>query len=243
MTVKLFVGLGNPGEHYARNRHNVGFLAVDAIAGAHNAGPWRKRFQGSTAEIMAGNDKIVLLKPATYMNESGRAVAEAMRFYKVAAADITVFHDELDLEPGKLRVKTGGGHAGHNGLRSISAYIGSDYRRVRIGIGHPGSKHAVSNYVLHDFAKADSEWLEPLLAAIAKSVPTLAGGQDASFMNEVARYARGIDRAQLAAKPGSAKPAAPVFAAPPSANLDKPKSGTLSWLRSIFANRNTPVSV
>ncbi|MDZ4792165.1 MAG: aminoacyl-tRNA hydrolase [Hyphomicrobiales bacterium] len=190
--MKLFVGLGNPGDKYLMNRHNVGFMAVDAIASEHEFGPWKKRFQGAACELQTGAYKVVILKPGTYMNESGRAVGEAMRFFKVAPADVTVFHDDLDLEPGKLKVKTGGGHAGHNGLRSIAAHIGPDFRRVRIGIGHPGDKSKVSNYVLGDFAKADHDWLAATLDGIAKAASKLVEGQDAPFLNEAARIARPV---------------------------------------------------
>ena len=155
--MQIFVGLGNPGGQYAGNRHNIGFMAVDRIAEAHGFGPWKSRFQGRVAEGRLGGDKLLLLKPDTFMNRSGQAVGEAMRFYKLAAEDVTVFHDELDLAPGKCRVKTGGGHAGHNGLRSIHGHIGEAYHRVRLGIGHPGRKELVSGYVLHDFAKADGD--------------------------------------------------------------------------------------
>jgi len=191
--MRLFVGLGNPGSRYARHRHNVGFMAVDAIARAHDAAPWRQRFQGSTAEAVIGSERLLLLKPATYMNESGRAVAEAQRFFKIALADVIVFHDELDLAPGKLRVKLGGGNAGHNGLRSITAQCGNAYRRVRIGIGHPGHKDLVHSYVLSDFAKAEEPWVEDLCGACADFAPLLAKGDDASFQNKVhlAMEARG----------------------------------------------------
>src|SRR5882672_1199962 len=154
----LLVGLGNPGAKYAGNRHNVGFMAVDAIARRHGIGPWRRRFQGVAAEGLVGAARVLLLKPETFMNDSGRAVAEAARFFKLEPQGIVVFHDELDLPPGKLRAKTGGGNAGHNGLRSISAHIGNEYRRVRIGIGHPGLKDMVYPYVLSDFAKSEHEW-------------------------------------------------------------------------------------
>ena len=160
--MQLFVGLGNPGASYAGNRHNIGFMAVDRIASDHGFGPWRGKFQGSLAEGRLGSERVILLKPETFMNRSGASVGEAMRFFKLEPADVTVFHDELDLAPGKLRVKQGGGHAGHNGLRSIHSVIGPDYARVRLGIGHPGHKDAVSGYVLHDFAKADADWLEDL---------------------------------------------------------------------------------
>jgi peptidyl-tRNA hydrolase, PTH1 family len=183
--MRLFVGLGNPGERYARNRHNVGFRAVDAIARTHGATPWRRRFGGETSEAITGGERILFLKPHTYMNESGRAVAEAQRFFKIDLADLVVFHDELDLPPAKLRVKLGGGIAGHNGLRSITAHCGNDYRRVRIGIGHPGDKALVHAYVLHDFAKAEEPWVDDLCRACAEAAPLLARGDDASFQNKV----------------------------------------------------------
>ena len=183
--MRLLVGLGNPGSRYARNRHNVGFMVLDAIARTHNAAPWRQRFQGSTAEVVLGGERALLLKPATYMNESGRAVAEAQRFFKIPLADVTVFHDELDLAPGKLRVKVGGGNAGHNGLRSITAQCGNDYRRVRIGIGHPGVKELVHPYVLSDFAKAEEPWVEDLCHACAEFAPLLAMGDEAGFQNKI----------------------------------------------------------
>jgi peptidyl-tRNA hydrolase, PTH1 family len=183
--MRLFVGLGNPGSRYARNRHNVGFMAVDEIARVHGAAPWRRRFQGEATEGVVGGERILFLKPQTYMNESGRAVAEAQRFFKIDLADLIVFHDELDLPPAKLRVKVGGGNAGHNGLRSITAHCGNDYRRVRIGIGHPGDKALVHAYVLHDFAKAEEPWVEDLCRACADAAPLLARGDDASFQNKV----------------------------------------------------------
>ena len=186
----LIVGLGNPGGQYARHRHNVGFMAVDAIAAAHQFAPFRKKFQGEIAdgllEARGRREKALLLKPATFMNESGRSVGEAMRFHKVPADKVIVFHDELDLAPGKLRAKTGGGNAGHNGLKSISAHIGPDFRRVRIGIGHPGHKDRVSPYVLGDFAKADQEWLAALLDNIGRAAPFLGTG-DKDFLNEIGR--------------------------------------------------------
>ena len=183
----LLVGLGNPGARYAGNRHNIGFLALDGIARLLRAQPWRQRFHGEVAEAAIGQDKALLLKPLTFMNLSGQAVAEAARFYKIEPANVIVFHDELDLAPGKLRVKLGGGNAGHNGLRSITASIGNEYRRVRMGIGHPGDKALVSDYVLHDFGKGDRLWLEPLLAAIADSASMLLDGNEAGFLNKVAR--------------------------------------------------------
>jgi peptidyl-tRNA hydrolase, PTH1 family len=183
--MRLFVGLGNPGQRYVRNRHNIGFMAVEAIARAHAAAPWRRRFQGEAAEALIGAERVLLLKPATYMNESGRAVGEAMRFFKIALGDVSVFHDELDLAPAKLRVKVGGGNAGHNGLRSITAQCGNDYRRIRMGIGHPGDKALVHPYVLSDFAKSEEPWVEDLCSACAAFAPFLARGEDASFQNKV----------------------------------------------------------
>jgi len=181
----LFVGLGNPGAKHAGNRHNIGFMAVDAIARRHGFPSWRRRFQGVATEGPLGGERVQLLLPGTFMNDSGRAVAEAMHFYKVPLADVVVFHDELDLPPGKVRVKVGGGVAGHNGLRSITAHVGNDYRRVRIGIGHPGVKEMVQGYVLSDFAKADRDWVEALTGIVADNAELLARGQDASFQNKV----------------------------------------------------------
>ena len=184
--MKLFVGLGNPGGQYALNRHNVGFMAIDAIAATHDFPAWRKRFSGLAAEGKLGNEFVLLFKPQTFMNDSGRAVGEAVRFYKLALGDVIVFHDELDLAPGKVRVKTGGGVAGHNGLKSLTSHIGNDYVRVRIGIGHPGAKDLVTGHVLRDFAKAEHDWLEPLLGAIAAEAPYLAEGANDKFQSRVA---------------------------------------------------------
>jgi PTH1 family peptidyl-tRNA hydrolase len=181
----LFVGLGNPGDRHVWNRHNVGFMAVEAIAKRHGLPPWRRRFQGVATEGAIGGERTLLLLPGTYMNESGRAVAEAMHFYKLGLSDLAVFHDELDLPPAKVRVKTGGGVAGHNGLRSISAHVGNDYRRVRIGIGHPGVKDMVHPYVLSDFAKAERPWVEALTGILADNAELLVRGEDASFQNKV----------------------------------------------------------
>ena len=182
----LFVGLGNPGAKYAQNRHNVGFMAVDRIADDHGFAPWRAKFQGQLSEGRLGSEKIVLLKPETYMNLSGQSVGEAMRFFKLEPDDVVVFQDELDLAPGKVRVKQSGGHAGHNGLRSLHQHIGPEYRRVRIGIGHPGHKDLVSRYVLHDFAKADEAWLDDMLRGISDGAAHLAEGDSGKFLNAVA---------------------------------------------------------
>ncbi|WP_406854495.1 aminoacyl-tRNA hydrolase [Alsobacter sp. KACC 23698] len=181
----LFVGLGNPGSRYAGNRHNIGFMAVDAIARRHKAPPWRRRFQGDVTEAAIGGERVVLLKPETFMNESGRAVGEAMRFFKIALKDVVVFHDELDLAPSRLRVKLGGGNAGHNGLRSITALCGNDYRRVRMGIGHPGDKALVHAYVLSDFAKSERDWVQDLCDACADHAELLAQGDDPTFQNKI----------------------------------------------------------
>lgn len=183
--MRLFAGLGNPGGKYAGNRHNIGFMAVDAIHKRHGFAPWRSRFQGVASEGSIAGEKVLLLLPGTYMNESGRAISEAMRFFKIELGDVTVFHDELDLPPAKARVKIGGGNAGHNGLRSTTAQCGNDYRRVRLGIGHPGDKALVHNYVLSDFAKAEQPWVEDLCDAVAANADLLAKGDDVGFQNRV----------------------------------------------------------
>ena len=183
--MRLFVGLGNPGARYANNRHNIGFMAVNEIARRHGFAPWRRRFQGETSEGTLEQEKVVLLRPTTFMNESGRAVQEAANFFKLGAGEIIVFQDEIELPPAKVRVKVGGGIAGHNGLRSISAHIGNDYRRVRIGVGHPGIKELVHGHVLSDFAKSDRPWVEALCAAIADNAGLLATDKDSTFQNRV----------------------------------------------------------
>lgn len=224
--MRLIVGLGNPGSKYARNRHNIGFMAADEIHRRHSSfQPWRARFQAEVSEGVIGAQKTLLMKPQTYMNESGRSVGEAARFFKTDPADILVIYDELDLAPGKFRMKTGGGHGGHNGLRSISAHIGPDYRRLRLGIGHPGVKELVTNWVLGDFAKADNAWLEPLLAGIAAEAGLLAEGKDTQFAN----------RLHLLLEPAKAKPAGPASEkagelkpAAPDAATQEPKKGPLA---------------
>ncbi len=195
----LMVGLGNPGPEYAGHRHNVGFMALDRIAEAHGFGPWRSKFRSRISEGQLGGGKVMLQKPETFMNRSGLAVAEAANFYKLALDDLLILHDELDLAPGRLRIKEGGGVAGHNGLRSIAQAIGTrDFKRVRIGIGHPGDKARVTGHVLGNFAKADKAWLEPLLDAVVSAAPLLAAGDDAGCMNKIA----------LLTKPNEHKPAA-----------------------------------
>ncbi|WP_319545208.1 aminoacyl-tRNA hydrolase [Ruegeria conchae] len=184
--MKLFVGLGNPGQKYARNRHNIGFMALERIAEDHGFGPWKSKFQAEIAEGRLGGQKVLLVKPQTFMNRSGQSVGEAMRFYKLDSTDVTVFHDELDLAPGKVRVKAGGGHAGHNGLRSIHEHISPAYDRVRLGIGHPGRKEMVSPYVLSDFAKADADWLDSVLRGVSDGAHYLADDESGKFMNAVA---------------------------------------------------------
>ncbi len=188
--MKLFVGLGNPGAKYAGHRHNIGFMAADAVHRAQGFGPWRKKFQAEVAEGAMDGEKVWLVKPQTYMNLSGQAVGEAMRYLKLSPADVWVFHDELDLAPGKVRVKAGGGHAGHNGLRSLHQHVGPDFNRVRLGIGHPGRKELVSPYVLHDFAREDRAWLEPLMDAVGREAPRLARGDAEGFMSAVALAVR-----------------------------------------------------
>mgnify|MGYP006440983129 CR=1 FL=1 len=185
--MKLFAGLGNPGARYARNRHNIGFMAVEAIAADPGFGPWRAKFGGRVSEGVLAGEKVILLKPETFMNRSGQSVAEAARFYKLGAEDVIVFHDELDLAPGKLRVKRGGGHAGHNGLRSIHGHLGAEYARVRLGIGHPGHKDRVTGYVLQDFAKADAEWLDDLMRGIGDGAQWLAQDKPERFQTAVAQ--------------------------------------------------------
>jgi PTH1 family peptidyl-tRNA hydrolase len=204
----LFVGLGNPGSRYAGNRHNIGFMAVEAIARRHDIAPWKKKFQGVAVEGAIARERVLLLLPGTYMNESGRAVAEAARFYKLDAGQIVVFHDEVDLAPAKVRVKVGGGVAGHNGLRSITAHVGNDYKRVRIGIGKPTVKELVPTHVLSDFAKSEKPWVEALCDIIADSADVLVAGRDSTFQNKVhlAMVAKGFGEDKEPAAGGSSSP-------------------------------------
>ncbi|KUP92470.1 aminoacyl-tRNA hydrolase [Tritonibacter horizontis] len=244
--MKLLVGLGNPGAKYAGNRHNIGFMALDQIAADHGFSPWKSKFQAQMSEGLLGGEKSVLLKPQTFMNNSGQSVGEALRFFKLAPADVVVFHDELDLAPGKCRVKQGGGHAGHNGLRSIHAHIGADYGRVRLGVGHPGHKDAVAGYVLHDFPKSDQGWLDDLLRGLSDGAAELGRGDSGKFMNAVAlRVApprsstgsgsgsagsgagKATKQPRAGARPASAKPAspeAPATAEQPGAEADPTRS-------------------
>ena len=184
--MKLLVGLGNPGTKYAHNRHNIGFMAMDQIAADHGFNGWRSKFQGQTCDGRFGSERVTLLKPETFMNLSGQSVGEAMRYLKLAPEDVIVFHDEIDLAPGKVRLKTGGGHAGHNGLRSIHGHIGPDYDRVRMGVGHPGHKEAVPGYVLRDFPKADQAWLDDELRGISDGIADLIAGDGPKFLNAIA---------------------------------------------------------
>ncbi|MCU0907743.1 MAG: aminoacyl-tRNA hydrolase [Rhodobacteraceae bacterium] len=216
MAAKLWVGLGNPGAKYAGNRHNIGFMALDRIAADHGASPWKKAFQAEVAEVRFGATRVILLKPQTFMNLSGQSVRAAADFHKLTPADITVFHDELDLAPGKCRVKQGGGHAGHNGLRSIHAHVGEDYGRIRLGIGHPGHKDRVAGYVLSDFAKSDADWLDDLLRGLSDGAPALAAGDTAGFQNAVAlRTAPPRSGTGSEGKAKAPQPPAPVSSQPP----------------------------
>ncbi len=221
--MRLFVGLGNPGSQYAGNRHNIGFMALDRIAADHGFGPWRAKFQGQITEGRLGRDKVLLLKPETFMNLSGQSVRAAVDFYKLEPGDVTVFHDELDLAPGKCRVKSGGGHAGHNGLRSIHGHLGPDYQRVRLGIGHPGRKELVSGYVLHDFAKADQDWLDDLLRGLSDGAPALADGDAARFQNAVA-LRTAPPRSSGGSAAGADTRAKPAPAAKPAAEPAPPEA-------------------
>jgi PTH1 family peptidyl-tRNA hydrolase len=227
----LFTGLGNPGATYARNRHNIGFMAVDRIAEDHAFPPFRAKFQGLVTEGRLGDTRVVLLKPQTFMNLSGQSVGEALRFYKIDPAALTVFHDELDLAPGKVRLKTGGGHAGHNGLRSIHQHVGPDYDRVRLGIGHPGRKEAVSGYVLHDFPKAEEDWLDDVLRGIGDGAAALASGNGPEFLNAIARRRPPPPSAET--KPKQPKKQGPETDAAPARPAEEPPEDSRSALRRL----------
>jgi PTH1 family peptidyl-tRNA hydrolase len=241
--MQLVVGLGNPGDQYSGNRHNIGFMAVDAIARAHNFPPFRQKFSGLIAEGTIAGERVLLLKPQTYMNSSGDSVVLATKFYKLPNEAVTVLYDELDLAPGKVRVKVGGGNGGHNGIRSIDPQIGNDYRRVRLGIGHPGSKDAVLHYVLGNFSKADrTEWVEPLLDAIADNAGLLVKGDDNTFMNRLAiAFGKGGESGPHSEARKSIAAAAPkgqshIRAARPKAPPAKlPESGPMAdMLKKLF---------
>lgn len=227
--MKLFVGLGNPGAKYAQNRHNIGFMALDLIASDHGFAPWRAKFNGQLTEGRLGSEKVLLLKPETFMNLSGQSVGEAMRFYKLDSTDVTVFHDEIDLAPAKVRLKSGGGHAGHNGLRSIHQHIGPHYDRVRLGVGHPGHKDRVPAYVLSDFAKADQSWLDDVLRGMADGAPHLADGEGPKFLNAVAlrvappRSSTGTKKAIPKPDPSNATPKASKPETAPQASDPAPE--------------------
>ena len=219
--MKLIVGLGNPGGKYVRNRHNIGFMALDRIAADHGFPAWKGKHQGSLSEGRFGSDRAILLKPETFMNLSGQSVQSAMRFYKLDPEDVIVLHDEIDLAPGKVKYKVGGGHAGHNGLRSIHQHIGPTYARVRLGVGHPGRKELVPAYVLHDFAKADADWLEDVLRGVSDGAPHLITGDAAKFSNAVALRVN-PPRSGTGEK-GPAKKAAPKPASAPEPPVEEPK--------------------
>ncbi len=240
--MQIIAGLGNPGSKHENNRHNVGFMAADAIARRHSFSPWSKKFSALIAEGMLGGEKVLLVKPQTFMNLSGQSVGEAMRFYKLAPADVTVLYDELDLAPGKVRIKTGGGAGGHNGIRSLDSHIGKDYRRVRIGIGHPGVKELVHNWVLGDFAKADGEWLEPLLDAIGDNAPMLAKGDESGFMNKLSLAVPGSAKAGQASKEGEDRPAKGKShirqARPQQPEVKVPETGPMAtMLKKLFGKK------
>ena len=241
--MQLFVGLGNPEEKYLRNRHNIGFMAIDAIARRHNFPAFRQKFSGLVSEGEIEGERVLLLKPQTYMNSSGDSVVQATRFYKITPAEVTVFYDEIDLVPGKVRVKRGGGSGGHNGIRSIDPQIGPDYRRVRLGVGHPGRKEAVMPHVLGDFSKADHAWLDPLLDAVADNAGLLLKGDENTFMNRLA-LAVGGDGAERPERPKTADPTRPkaqshVRAARPKApQASVPETGPMAeMLKKLFGNK------
>lgn len=239
----LIAGLGNPGEKYRNNRHNIGFMAVDAVARKHGFPSWREKSQGLVSEGTIAGEKVLLLKPQTFMNASGESLQAAVKFYKLAPSDVTVIYDELDLLPGKARIKIGGGNGGHNGLRSIDPQIGIGYRRVRLGIGHPGSKDAVIHWVLADFSKADAEWLEPLLSALADNAELLVRGDDNGLMNKLA-LAVGGDKADRPGRPETADPTRKTGrsqirqARPPQPQAKVPETGPMAaMLAKVFGKK------
>ncbi|TPI54362.1 MULTISPECIES: aminoacyl-tRNA hydrolase [unclassified Mesorhizobium] len=234
----VFAGLGNPGAKYAANRHNVGFMAVDAIARRHSFSPWSKKFQGLIAEGTLGGEKIILIKPQTFMNLSGQSVGEALRFYKLGPGALTVFYDEIDLAEGKLRIKTGGGAGGHNGIRSIDGHVGNAYRRVRIGVGHPGVKEMVQHHVLGDFGKTDRDWLDPLLDAVADNAAMIVKGDESGFMNKAALAVQGKAGVEPE-KPAPKQQSHIRQARPQQAPAKLPESGPMAaMLKKLFGNKD-----
>ncbi|MBB2907364.1 PTH1 family peptidyl-tRNA hydrolase [Rhizobium sp. RAS22] len=238
--MKIIAGLGNPGTQYAGNRHNIGFMAVDALQRLPSFAPWSKKFKAEISEGEIAGEKVLLMKPQTYMNLSGESVGEAMRFFKLTPADIIAIHDELDLPAGRVRIKTGGGHGGHNGLKSLDAHCGKDYRRLRLGIGHPGDKERVHSHVLGDFAKADRVWLEPLLDAIADNAAMLVKAEDSQLMNKLALATGSKPEAEKPAK--AAKPTAQshIHQARNSAQPKKlPETGPMAeMLKRMFGKKD-----
>lgn len=230
----VITGLGNPGLKYAHNRHNIGFMAVDAIVRRHNFGPWVKKFSGEICEGMFDGHKVLALKPLTFMNDSGRAVAAAMQFYKLELKDVVVIYDELDLVPGKVRVKTGGGSGGHNGIKSIDQHCGKDYRRIRLGIGHPGSPERVLTHVLGDFHKMDKDWVDPLMDALSEAAPLLLSPDENAFANRVAVLQGKND--EPSNKPAKPKAQSEIRAARPKEALKLPETGPMAaMLKRLFS--------
>ena len=236
----LIVGLGNPGAEYAAHRHNIGFLAVDEIARQHSFPPFRQKFSALVSEGVIDGEKIMLIKPQTFMNRSGDSVAQAVQFYKLSPADISVIHDELDLAPGKVRVKTGGGNGGHNGLRSIESHLGKDFIRIRLGIGHPGHKDRVHSHVLSNFHKAENEWLEPLLDSLAKNAALIARGDAAGLMNKLALAMPSAPKAETASAKPAPKAQSHIRQARGSAPKTKlPESGPMAdMLKKLFGKKD-----
>lgn len=240
----LLVGLGNPGGQYAKNRHNIGFMAVDAIHARHGFSPWRSRFSAHVSEGRIGDHKVLLAKPTTFMNLSGQAAGEIARFYKLEASNVTVIHDELDLEPGRTRIKVGGGYGGHNGLKSLDAHLGKDYRRIRLGIGHPGHKDLVSGYVLRDFAKADQPWVEALCDEMARSIDLALDGKDSDLnarLNEAtAQYRSDKPATEKKPKsPGTGGGQSHIRQARQTKPMQAPKTGPMAdMLKKLLGNKD-----
>ncbi len=235
----IIAGLGNPGGKYAAHRHNVGFMAADEIVRCQNFGPWKSKFNAEISEGTLAGVKVLAVKPQTFMNKSGEAIGKLLRFYKLGVENLVVLYDELDLAPGKVRIKTGGGAGGHNGIRSIDAHCGKDYRRVRIGIGHPGDKNKVTNHVLGDFAKADNEWLKPLLQSIADNADLLATGEDNTFMNRVTLATGGDHSDNHETRKTKTKSKSHIHQARNTPKVEVPKSGPMAeMLKKLFGGEN-----